>query len=323
VMEHGEGGMLTHELIKDVFARHLGAPEEGLEDSTVLPGNGMIAVTTDAFTVTPYRFRGGDIGKLAVCGTYNDLAVRGAHPKYMTVSFILEEGLEMAELELVVQSLAREARFAGMQVVAGDTKVVARGQADKLFISAAGIGFIYQTAPLGTKKVQPGDAIIVTGDLGRHGAAILAERLGIVLPDGFGSDCASLTFLPEIAAIQGVHCMRDLTRGGLATCLCEIAEAAGASMEIEEADVPVDNVTRGVCDLLGVDPLYLPCEGRAVLFCNSDARKKTIQLMSRMGQTCAIIGTVLLGGNSVRMATKYRGTRRLSMLVGAELPRMC
>jgi hydrogenase expression/formation protein HypE len=326
VLEHGDGGVLTAELIRDVFLSRLGGHGNADEDCAILPGaqcGARVAVTTDAFVVAPYKFRGGDIGKLAVSGTYNDLAVRGAHPTYMAASFILEEGLEVNELEDIVCSMAEEARRAGIAVVAGDTKVVPRGHCDKIFIGASGTGFVGESICLSVRNVSAGDKAIVTGDVGRHGASLLALRLGIETPPGFTSDCMSMVFLPEIAAIQGVHCMRDLTRGGLATILAEIAEASSVTVNIDEGSVPVDDPTKGIAELLGVDPLYLPCEGRAVVFCDQNAEKVVEATLKRSGQKCATIGEVSRGPAVVQLFTKYGGTRRLSALIGAQLPRMC
>jgi len=331
LLEHGDGGLLTSRLVRDIFLKHLGRPQGPLEDSTIVDSRPRIAVTTDAFVVSPLWFRGGDIGKLAVSGTYNDLVVRGARPAYLTCSFIVEEGFETVQLEALVESLAAEARRARVSVVAGDTKVVQAGQADGLFIGASGIGFIEDARELGVTSVREGDAVVVTGDIGRHGATLMAARLGIKAAPGLASDCHSMTYLLDVACVPGVHCMRDITRGGVVTILCEIAESTGLSIQLDENGVLTAPETSGICRLLGLDPLYLPCEGRAVIFCEERSVPSVLETLRSSRESTGgeplldprRAATVTGTQGIVSMVTMYSGTRRLSSLTGAQLPRMC
>ncbi|CAA7600176.1 AIR synthase related protein, C-terminal domain [Acididesulfobacillus acetoxydans] len=269
LLAHGDGGILTHELIKGVFQKYLTAPELlALTDAALLPGAGTIALTTDSFVVNPLFFPGGDIGKLAVAGTVNDLAVSGSKPKYLTAGFILEEGLDLALLERAVASMAATAESCGISLVAGDTKVVERGKGDGIYINTTGIGFKDENASLGYERIEPGDKILLNGGIGEHGVAVLAERAGFTFDQTILSDCAPLnTLITPLLETFGpaVKFMRDPTRGGLATTAKEIALASGRDLWLEETAIPVRAEVRGATEFLGLDPLYLANEGKCIL----------------------------------------------------------
>lgn len=291
------------------------------------PCGARLALTTDSFVVSPLFFRGGDIGKLAVSGTVNDLAVSGASPLYLTAGFILEEGLPLAVLERVVASMAATAREAGVTVVAGDTKVVGRGQADKLFVNTTGLGVIPAGVDLGYERVSPGDAVVISGFIGDHGLAVLAARQDLGVTNAPASDVAPLNGLicPLLSAFPGVKLMRDPTRGGLATTLKEIALACGVDVWLDEAAVPIRPQTRGLAEMLGLDPLYLANEGKFVALVAADEADSFVAALRRhpLGEAAAIIGEVRPGGGHVYLRTPYGGTKRLEMLAGAPLPRIC
>jgi len=290
-------------------------------------GGGRLALTTDSFVVTPLFFRGGDIGKLAVSGTVNDLAVSGASPLYLTVGFILEEGLPLAALERVVASLAATARQAGVTVVAGDTKVVGRGQADGLFINTTGLGVIPPDRDLGYHRIRPGDAVVISGYVGDHGLAVLAERKELGILEAPESDCAPLAgiILPLLEEFPGIRLLRDPTRGGVATTLKEIAVAAKVDVWLEEEAIPVRPQCRALAEMLGLDPLYLANEGKFLAVVEADQASALVEAVRThpLGEAAAVIGRVQAGEGRVLLRTAYGGTRRLEMLAGAPLPRIC
>ena len=327
-MAHGSGGRATGDLISEVFAQAFDNPVlKAMEDAAVVPASAQIAMTTDSFVVDPIIFPGGDIGRLSVCGTVNDLLMRGAKPQYLTCGFVLQEGLEVELLQRVVDSFARTAREAGVQVVAGDTKVIeAGGMSGGLIINTAGVGFVPQDCSISAGNARPGDAILVSGNLGDHHAAILSSRLGI--DNSIQSDCAPLGELVSAlldAGIQ-VHCLRDVTRGGLATVLKELAEQSSVTMELREELLPVDAQVRDFCGLMGLDPLYMGNEGKLVAIVDGAdaARAKELLAGCTYGRDAALIGTVTdEKPGTALIHTNIGGIRELDVLYGEGLPRIC
>lgn len=326
MMAHGSGGRLSHELIRTLFQKYLGNSYlDQMNDAALLPGQAQLAVTTDSFVVSPLFFRGGNIGKLAVCGTVNDLAVSGASPKFLTLALILEEGLPLVDLERIIQSVANTALEAGVTIVCGDTKVVERGSADKLFINTTGIGYITNRL-VGPQQIQPGDVILITGTIGDHEIAILSEREGLEFQTPVTSDCAPLNGLIDSFFQLGVKCMRDPTRGGVATTLNELAQQAGVSMLLREESLPILPGVKGACDMLGLDPLYLANEGKALVIVKPDVAETILQAMRAhpLGHRAARIGEVLAGKPGlVLLETPLGGKRIVGMLEGEHLPRIC
>lgn len=330
MMAHGSGGMMSQQLIEQVFKQSWDNPHlELMLDGALLDlPPGRVAMSTDSFVITPIFFPGGDIGKLAVCGTVNDLLACGARPAYLTVGMIIEEGLPMEDLGKIVASMAATARRAGVQIVSGDTKVVEKGSADNIFINTTGIGMIPEGIDYRPGRMCEGDAIIVTGNVGDHGLSVLAQREGLRFSTPAISDCAVLNSIAEIAFGYGgqVRCMRDPTRGGLATVLNELAGQAGCSIVIREAEVPVSPVVQGACDMLGMDPLYMANEGKFVIVVDAGAAGRLLtELQStEEGRHARIIGAVNSGSRAlVRMITPLGAERILGMLEGEHLPRIC
>jgi hydrogenase expression/formation protein HypE len=334
-LAHGGGGKAMRDLIDDVFVSAFDNPALApLEDQArfsladLARYGDRLAFTSDSFVVEPLEFPGGDIGKLAVCGTVNDLAVGGAKPLYLSCSVIIEEGVEVAFLRKIARSMAETAAAAGVAIVTGDTKVVTRGACDKLFINTAGIGIIPKGVDYGAHRAEPGDAILVNGVLGDHGAAILAARGDLRLTTQLESDCAPLNGLIDtlIAACPQVKFMRDATRGGLATVLNEIAEASGVGIEISERQTPLREEVKGFCEILGLDPLYLANEGKIVIVVPSafETVARAAMAAHPLGRDAAIIGHVTQGpAGRVVMQTHFGGKRIVDMLVGEQLPRIC
>jgi len=330
LLAHGGGGKLTHQLIEKMFLPEfsnsmLGARHDGAVFD--LPAS-KLAFTTDSYVVQPLFFPGGDIGTLAVNGTVNDLAMCGARALYLSAGFILEEGLAMDTLWRVIRSMALAAAEAGVQLVTGDTKVVDRGKGDGVFINTAGIGLIESKAAVSPSSVQPGDAILLSGDIGRHGIAIMAVRQGLEFESTIASDCAPLSgiVMSLLASGIAVHCLRDLTRGGLASALVEIAETARLHFEIEEAAIPVIEEVQGACEILGFDPLYVANEGRFVAFvAPREAERALEQLRAHpLGAQARIIGTVRDDNPGlVTMRSRIGATRIVDMISGEQLPRIC
>ncbi|MGQ9369486.1 hydrogenase expression/formation protein HypE [Azospirillum sp. ST 5-10] len=338
-LAHGGGGSAMRDLVEDVFvgafaAAGAGAGAAPLEDQARLPladlavHGDRLAFTTDSFVVDPLFFPGGDIGRLAVCGTVNDLAVGGAVPLALSCAVVIEEGLPVDTLRRVAASIAATAREAGVRVVTGDTKVVARGACDKLFITTSGIGAIRPGLDLGIGRARPGDRVLVSGRLGDHGAAILAARGDLALSVPVGSDCAPLNGLLAalLDAAPGTRLVRDATRGGLAAVLNELAEASAVGVRVAEEAVPVRPEVRGLCDLLGLDPLYLGNEGVAVAVlppAEADAALAALRAHP-LGEAAALIGTVTEDPrHRVLMDTPFGGARLIDLLVGDPLPRIC
>ncbi len=330
LMAHGGGGRFMRTLIRDLFAAAFDNPLlAAAHDGAVFPSPAArLAYTTDASVVRPLFFPGGDIGRLAVFGTVNDLAMCGARPLHLSASFILEEGLEMDTLWRVVQSMAAAAREAGVAIVTGDTKVVERGNADGLYISTSGIGAIEHDLAIEPASVRPGDAILISGDVGRHGIAILAARADLMLESAVESDCAPLHHAVAALLDGGidVHCMRDLTRGGLASAVLEVAETAGLDATIDERAIPVIEPVRSACELLGFDALHVANEGRFAAWVSASDANRAIELL-RAREDCADavrIGTVGDAGRGTVVLRSAIGTSRiLDMLSGEQLPRIC
>ncbi len=329
-LAHGSGGKLTHNLINDIFARHLANDILKQGDDAArfdLPG-GRTAFTTDSFVISPVFFRGGDIGKLAVCGTVNDLAASGASPLYLTCGFIIEEGLPLDELERIAASMGHTAKECGVKIVAGDTKVVQKGAADKLFINTSGIGVIASGIEVSGSYAKPGDRVIVTGNIGDHGCTILLEREGLDISSDIQSDCAPLnSMLEEVFSITSdIHVLRDPTRGGLATTLNEIAVQSGVGIQLYENQIPVRDEVRGICELLGMDPLYMANEGKMIVIAPEGPADRILEILrkNRYGMNSRIIGEVVKApAGRVVMKTVTGGNRVVDMLVGDQLPRIC
>ena len=324
-MAHGSGGKATSELISNLFAKNFGNPVLlRMEDSAIVPGAEKIAVTTDSFVVTPLFFKGGDIGRLAVCGTVNDLAVSGAVPKYLTCGFILEEGADTEELDRIAASMAETAKEAGVTIVAGDTKVIeGRGG---VYINTAGVGFLPEGVSYSAAACRPGDAVLLSGNLGDHHAAILSGRMGI--ENTIQSDCAPLNGMMEALKKSGarIRAVRDVTRGGLATILNEFAAASRCCIGLSEEAIPVSEQVRGFCGILGLDPLYMGNEGKlAAVVAKEDAEKALSAIRSdRYGENAAVIGTVTEEKRAaVLLKTPIGGTRIVTELYGEGLPRIC
>lgn len=330
LLAHGAGGRLSSELIRETFLPALGnSMLNRLEDSAVFQCDGTILdFTTDSFVVKPLFFPGGDIGRLSVCGTVNDLCMMGAVPLYLSASFIIEEGLAIDDLSRILESMKSTAEEAGVLIVAGDTKVVERGSADSLFITTAGVGHIPGNLNLSSKNVEPGDVVIINGGIGEHEMAVLLARGEFSLRGEIRSDCAPLNGLVQavLGASKRVKCMRDPTRGGLATVLNEIAEASGTCIAIDEASIPVRREVRGVCELLGFDPLYLANEGKVVVFAGQEDAKTILEAMKThpLGRNSSIIGKVMeKPAGRVLLKTKIKGHRVLGLLSGEQFPRIC
>ena len=331
VLGHGSGGKLTHELITQLFVPTFHNPTlAALEDQATIAveGAGRLAFTTDSFVVSPVFFPGGDIGKLAVCGTVNDLAAGGAVPRHLAASFILEEGLPLADLRRVVESMRAACDEAGVSVVAGDTKVVERGKADGLFITTTGIGWAPEGRRLSIAAARPGDRVVVSGPLGDHGMAILSVREGLSFDTQLVSDCAPLGGLTGVMlrASPSLRCMRDPTRGGLASALNELAAASQVGVVVEESAVPVRPEVRGACELLGLEPLYVASEGRMVAVAPAPEVPALLHAMRAhpLGKGAAEIGEVIADfPGRVRVRSTVGGDRLLLMLSGEQLPRIC
>lgn len=329
LLAHGGGGKLMHQLIEKMFLQAFGTFNGIQHDATTLnlPSN-RIAFTTDSYVVHPLFFPGGTIGTLAVNGTVNDLAMAGARPLYLSVGFILEEGLSMETLWQVVQSMQQAAKIAQVQIVTGDTKVVDKGNGDGIFINTAGVGIVETSQKISPSSVQAGDVVLLNGDLGRHGIAIMAQREGLEFETTIESDCASLADLVLDLIQSGIeiHCMRDLTRGGLASALNEIALGANLGIHIDESLIPVREDVQGACEILGFDPLYVANEGRFVVILPEQESQKGLEIMRShsLGKNAGLIGKVTDENSSlVTMQSKIGATRVVDLLSGQQLPRIC
>lgn len=330
LLAHGGGGRLMHHLIENLFAPVFSnALLDKRHDGAVFRVNGArLAFTTDSYVVRPLFFPGGDIGTLAVNGTVNDLAMCGARPLYLSAGFILEEGLAMESLWRIAQSMKQSAEAASVQLVTGDTKVVDKGKGDMIFINTAGIGVVEHNLTIAPDQVQPGDCILLNGDIGRHGIALMAVREGLEFESAIESDCAPVAdlVLKLLDAGINVHCMRDLTRGGLASALVEIAESARAHIHLEESAIPVREDVQGGCEILGFDPLYLANEGRFIAFVPQRDAERALEVMAshRVGMGACMIGRVEREPSTlVTMRSRIGATRIVDMFSGEQLPRIC
>ena len=330
LLGHGSGGKLTARLIEKIILPAFRNPAlERLDDQAILPfGGARLAFTTDSYVVTPIFFPGGDIGELAVNGTVNDLAMGGATPLYLSLAFILEEGLPIGDLERVIQSVRRAAVRAGVDVVTGDTKVVGRGSGDKVFINTSGIGLVPPGVNLTSARVQPGDAILVSGPIGDHGVAILSRREGLEFDGQIDSDTAPLHELVAAALAAGseIHALRDPTRGGVAAALVEIATRRGLGIEVDESAVPVRDAVRGACEILGLDPLLVANEGKLVAFVPEAGSERVLQALRAhpLGRGACRIGRVTADHPGfVTLRTPIGGQRILDLPFGESLPRIC
>jgi hydrogenase expression/formation protein HypE len=327
-LAHGNGGRYMRELIREVFVRHLGNPELDA-DADAVPvscGGGDIMLTTDAFTVQPLEFPGGNIGSLAVHGIVNDLAVSGATPLYLTLSAIIEEGLPVEQLERIVAALGEAARNAAVRVVAGDTKVVRRGEAAGIYLSGAGVGVRRHPRPLGLDAIRAGDQLLVSGPVGDHGIAVLLAREEFGLMGRVESDCASVVPLTQaLLQVPGLRFMRDPTRGGLATVLHEISRASGLGVAVEQPAIPLRPAVQSVCDMLGYDPLYLACEGRVVAVVDAAHAGRALDALRALphGEEAALIGATTSAHARVVLGTALGGERYLEELEDDPLPRIC
>ncbi|MCI5896919.1 MAG: hydrogenase expression/formation protein HypE [Sutterella sp.] len=330
-LSHGAGGRASAQLIEEVFAKHFTNEwlDEG-HDGALLPAiRRPVAVSCDAHVVSPLFFPGGDIGKLAVCGTVNDVAMCGAHPLYLTASFIIEEGFALADLERIVKSMAQAAKEAGVAIVTGDTKVVERGKADGVFICTSGIGEQFEnTETVSGKRAQPGDVVLVSGAIGDHGTAILSRRQGLTFLTDLESDCAPLNKMVEaiMKASSHVHVLRDPTRGGLAATLNEIATQSKVGIELNESAIVVHEAVNAACEFLGLDPLYVANEGKLIAICPEEEAQAVLEAMRTdpRGKEAAIVGRVTEdNAGYVEMVTTVGGRRAVDWLNAEQLPRIC
>lgn len=327
-LAHGSGGLLTHRLIEEVFRPAFAqSPDDLTHDGAVVdvPGT-QIAFTTDSYVVRPLVFPGGDIGSLAVYGTVNDLAMCGARPLWLSAGFVIEEGFLVEDLRRIVGSMRDAAQAVGVRLVTGDTKVVERGHGDGLYINTSGIGAVVASQPISPRQVQPGDVVIVSGDLGRHGMAVMAARENLGFEPPIVSDCGSVS-APVLRLLEegiDLHCLRDLTRGGLATALVEIAESAGVAMELEAAAIPVSDPVRGACEILGIDPLYVANEGRFAAIVPESEAARALSILREFENTATLVGSVRSDGAAGSVALKTMGgSYALDRIAGEQLPRIC
>lgn len=330
LLGHGSGGRLSHQLLDELIIPTLSGDAAGGNDAALLDcAGGRLAYTTDSYVVDPVFFPGGNIGDLAVNGTVNDLAMMGAKPLWMSVGLILEEGFSKRELGEILASMRKAADLAGVRIVTGDTKVVPRGKADRIFINTSGIGIIEHQYSIGGAEARAGDSIIVSGTIGDHGIAIMASREGLELDTDIRTDCAALSGMVQdllTACGSSVHVLRDPTRGGVATTLKEIALQSGVDLLLHEATLPIKNSVKGVCAILGLDPLYVANEGKLLLFVAQEAEQQALAVLKQypLGSDAAIIGTVTgTGSGKIRLETVSGGLRNVEMLSGEQLPRIC
>lgn len=328
-LAHGAGGKQTSELIDSIFKSNFKSKNLTADDAAILnPPNGKMAFTTDGFIVSPFKFPGGNIGKLSICGTVNDLSCMGAKPMYITVAFVIEEGFPLKDLEEIAQAMAKTADEAGVEIVAGDTKVAGKGQVDGVFITTTGVGQIIEGVDLSGAKAKEGDAIITTGDIGRHGCAILLSRDSYGLSADVKSDCAPLwnTVKSVLETTKDIHVIRDATRGGVGTVLYEISEQSQVGIHLDSASIPVDNAVKGVCGMLGLDPLYLACEGTMVIFAPNEKAQAIVETLKKekYSKNASIIGYVtkdMVG--RVVVKTEIGTETLLPSPSGELLPRIC
>jgi hydrogenase expression/formation protein HypE len=329
VLGHGGGGKMSAELVEHLFLPAFGNPAlAALGDGAVVPGGARLSISTDSFVVRPRFFPGGDIGELAVNGTVNDVAMCGAVPLYLSVAFILEEGLPLQDLGMIVESMARAAKAAGVTLVTGDTKVVDRGHGDGIFINTTGVGILADGIEIGPGRVRPGDAVLVSGTIGDHGMAIMSVRENLAFETSLESDTAPLNHMIAalIAAGIDVRALRDPTRGGLASTLSEIATASGVGILVDEVDVPIDRIVASACEMLGMDPFHVANEGKLVAFVAPEDAERALEVMRsfEIGKRAAVIGAAVPGHPGMVVAnTAIGSTRVIDTQVGEQLPRIC
>jgi hydrogenase expression/formation protein HypE len=329
MLAHGSGGKLSHDLVKQNFVPLFDNTFlNKLDDSAVFELKGRLAFTTDSYVVNPIFFPGGDIGKLAVCGTVNDLSMMGAVPRYLSMALIIEEGLLMSDLKRIMDSIRKAALEAGVKIVTGDTKVVNKGSADRLFINSAGVGVIPSGVDISGSNARVGDKVILSGSIGDHGIAVISQREGLQFTSSVKSDCAPLNKLVAGMLNSGaeIRCLRDPTRGGLSSTLNEFAESSQVGIRIEEQSLPVHEGVQAACELLGFDPLYVANEGKLVAVVAADGAEKVVEVMRRnkYGREAVIIGEVVSEHTGrVILKTRMGASRIVDMLVGEQLPRIC
>jgi hydrogenase expression/formation protein HypE len=328
LLSHGSGGKMMHKLVNSIVSEYFDNPIlNKLNDFAEFDGGAKVVMSTDSFVVSPYKFPGGDIGKLSVCGTVNDIAVSGADKIYLTCGLIIEEGFPLDELRMILNSMKLAANEAGALIVSGDTKVVEKGAADKIFINTSGVGIKNIEYNLGGEFVSPGDKLIVTGNIGDHGITIMSEREGLSFRTTLESDCAPLNNMIKelLSECKSVKCMRDPTRGGVATTLNEISRQSGISITVFEENLPVLPQVQGACELLGLDPLYVANEGKLLIFIAPDEADKALEIIkkNKYGHDAKIIGEAIEGEPSVNLQTIFGSHRIIDELTGEQLPRIC
>jgi len=329
-MGHGSGGRAMSQLIKQLFIKHLNNPllAQGNDQASFATAAGRMVMSTDGHVISPLFFPGGDIGSLAVHGTVNDVAMAGAKPLYLAAGFILEEGFPLIDLECIVISMAKAADVAGVSVVTGDTKVVERGKGDGVYITTTGVGVVPEGVTISGDRAQPGDVVLLSGSIGDHGVAVLSKRENLDFETTIESDSAALDGLVAamVAAVPQLHCLRDPTRGGLATSLNELAEQSGVGMQLDESAILVKAQVAAACELLGLDPLYIANEGKLIAVCAESDAETLLSVMRAhpLGQEAAIIGRVVADEHQmVQMQTRFGGQRVVDWLAGEQLPRIC
>ncbi|MFA5951800.1 MAG: hydrogenase expression/formation protein HypE [Hyphomicrobium sp.] len=329
-MTHGSGGRATAQLVSELFARLLDNPllAQGNDGAVFSVPAGRLVISTDGHVVSPLFFPGGDIGKLSVTGTLNDLAMSGARPLYLAAAFIIEEGFPLRDLEIIVASMAVTAREAGVSIVTGDTKVVEKGKGDGVFITTTGIGVVPDGLDISGSNLKPGDAIIVSGSIGDHGIAVLSKRANLEFETEISSDCAALHGLVAdmVAAAPDIRCLRDPTRGGLGSTLNELAQQSRVGMRLQESAIPISPDVRAACELLGMDPLYIANEGKLIAITPAHTADRLLSVMRNhpLGAEASIIGEVIPDSNAfVQMDTLFGGRRIVDWLTGEQLPRIC
>ena len=330
LLGHGSGGTLSNQLIEKIFVNtfdneHL---RRGHDSSVVTLVDTKIAITTDSYVIDPIFFPGGDIGSLSIHGTINDLAMSGAEPLYISTGFIIEEGYEVAKLYEIVKSMKKAADLAGVQIVTGDTKVVDKGKGDGVFINTSGIGVIKHSLDISPSSIKEGDIIILSGDIARHGISVMAAREKINMTEELISDSASLSHIVKEIIDEGIKisCMRDLTRGGLASALVEISKTSGKQIQVEEENIPVSNQVHSLCEIFGFDPMYVANEGRFICFASDDDKEKVVSIMKKHKESAeaSIIGKVISSKEAIVTVKSTIGTERIvDMLPGEQLPRIC
>ncbi len=329
-MTHGSGGQAMSQLINEIFIKHFDNEllKQANDQAAFNVNAGRMVMSTDGHVISPLFFPGGDIGSLSVHGTINDVAMSGAKPLYLSAGFILEEGFSLAELDKIVASMGKAAADAGVPIVTGDTKVVDRGSADGVFITTTGIGMVPDGVNISGDLAQPGDAVLVSGSMGDHGVAIMSSRENLEFETTIESDSAALHTLVAdmVSAIPTIHCLRDPTRGGLATTLNELAQQSGVGIKLNEVNIPISPAVAAACELLGLDPLYVANEGKLICICAAGDAQQLLQVMQAhpLGRQAAIIGEVIEDNNGfVQMKTGFGGSRIVDWLVGEQLPRIC